>query len=291
MKPAPFTYHRTTGLAETTALLADLEDVRLLAGGQSLMPMLNMRYVMVDHIVDLNDVTELAGIRIEGDRVTVGAMTRQRDVLNDAALRSRAPVVAEALQLVGHLQTRNRGTVGGSLAHLDPAAELAGLAALHDATIRLARQGGERSVPMDEFALGFMTPCIEPGEVLTGITFDLWPEGHGHDFREFARRHGDFAIVGVGTLMTLNGGGRIDRAACVLIGVDFAPVRLPEVEAMLVGEAPSEALFRAAGAAAAGREMMEDALVPETYRKQLAAVLLRRSLASAAARIKGGNHG
>ena len=284
MKPAPFTYHRTSSLAETTSLLSGLDDVRLLAGGQSLMPMLNMRYVMVDHVVDLNDVAELAGISIDGARVTLGAMTRQRDVLNDATLRQRAPVVAEALLQVGHLQTRNRGTVGGSLAHLDPAAELPGIAALHDATIHIARKDGQRSVAMDAFALGYMMPCIEPGEVLTTIGFDLWPAGHGYDFREFARRHGDFAIVGCGTLMTLDSKGRIDRAACVLIGVDYAPRRLTDVESMLLGEAPSEELFRAAGAAGAAGEMMEDALVPESYRKQLASVLLRRSLASAASR-------
>jgi carbon-monoxide dehydrogenase medium subunit len=287
MKPAPFKYHRVTTLEEATGLLATLENARLLAGGQSLMPMMNMRYVMVDHLIDLNEIPDMSGIQIDGARVRVGAMTRQRDIFASEILADKAPIFMETMQQVGHIPTRNRGTIGGSLSHLDPAAELPGMAALHNATITLSKRGSSRHVPMQEFALGYMTPCTEPDEILTEISFDFWQEGHGYDFREFAQRHGDFAIVGVGTLMTIDASNRIDRIACILIGIDYLPIRLTNIEADLLGQTPSEDLFRAAGEKTRERDMMEDALVPESYRKQLSSVLLRRSLTSAAQRAVG----
>ena len=215
MKPAPFKYHRAETIKDATDMLATLENARPLSGGQSLMAMMNLRYVMVDHLIDLNPVSDLAGIRIEGDRVHLGGMTRQRAVLESDEIAARAPVITEALGFVGHVQTRNRGTVGGSLAHMDPAAELMGIAALFDAEITLSSTRGERTVPIAEYPLGYMTPNIEPDEILTGVSFDLWPAGHGYDFREFAQRHGDFAIVGVGSQLTLDQSGKIDRAAVV----------------------------------------------------------------------------
>ena len=290
MKPAPFQYHRVTDLSEATALLAGLENVRLLSGGQSLMPMMNLRYVAVDHLIDLNPVAELSGIEIEDTQVRMGAMTRQRTVLDSDALAARAPIFREALAFVGHIQTRNRGTIGGSLAHMDPAAELMGLAALLNARITVARHDAERYVAIADYVRGYMTPDIEPDEVLASVMFDLWPAGHGWDFREFAQRHGDFAIVGVGTLLDLADDGRVARAALVLIGVDEGPVRLFDVETMLAGEKPTEALFRAAGDMAAKRDMSEDALVSADYRKHLTSVLVERSLAQSCRRAKeGGN--
>ena len=288
MKPSPFKYHRVSSLPEATTLMASLDNARLLAGGQSLMPMMNMRYVMVDHLIDLNDVTDLAGIRVDGDRMTIGAMTRQRDMLASSDTLQHAPVIVEALRQVGHIQTRNRGTIGGSLSHLDPAAELPGLMTLHDAMVTLSKEGDQRTVSMDEFAMGYMTPCTEPDEILSEVSFNLWPAGHGFDFREFAQRHGDFAMVGVGTLLTLNSDKRIERIAAVLIGIDYKPVRLTEIEEALTGQVASEELFREAGESARKLDMMEDALIPESYRKQLASVLLRRSLISASERATRG---
>ena len=288
MKPAPFKYHRVSSLPEATTLLASLDNVRILAGGQSLMPMMNMRYVMVDHLIDLNDATDLAGIQVDRGRITIGAMTRQRDILESSEVAQHAPVIVEALRQVGHIQTRNRGTIGGSLSHLDPAAELPGLMTLHDAMVTLSKEGDQRTVSMDEFAMGYMTPCTEPDEILTEVSFNSWPAGHGFDFREFAQRHGDFAIVGVGTLLTLNSDNRIDRIAAVLIGIDYKPVRLTEIEEALTGQIASEELFREAGESARKLDMMEDALIPESYRKQLASVLLRRSLISASKRATRG---
>ena len=290
MKPAPFTYHRAGSLAEAAEMAASLDNARLLSGGQSLMAMMNLRYGAVDHLIDLNPVAEIAGITIDGGRVTLGAMTRQRAVLEDAALAACCPIIAEALGFVGHVQTRNRGTVGGSLAHLDPAAELPGLAALLDAEITLTNAGGSRAVAMADYPLGYMTPDINEGEILTSVSFDAWPSGHGWDFREFAQRHGDFAMAGVGSLITLDGDGRIDRAAVVLIGVDDGPARLGDVEDMLTGEPPCDALFAAAAAMAAARPMSGDALVTETYRQHLSGVLVRRSLAQACTRAGEAGH-
>ena len=284
MKPAPFKYHRAETIKDATDMLATLENARPLSGGQSLMAMMNLRYVMVDHLIDLNPVGDLAGIRIEGDRVYLGGMTRQRAVLESDEIAARAPVITEALGFVGHVQTRNRGTVGGSLAHMDPAAELMGIAALLDAEITLSSTRGERTVPIAEYPLGYMTPNIEPDEILTGVSFDLWPAGHGYDFREFAQRHGDFAVVGVGSQLTLDQSGKIDRAAVVLIGVDDGPVRLDDVEKTLIGETPTDDLCRAAGAIAAKHDMMGDALITADYRSRVADAFVRRSLTSAAKR-------
>ena len=291
MKPAPFKYHRATNFSEAASLIGELENARVLAGGQSLMPMMNMRYVMVDHLIDLNDVIELAGIDASGSRAKIKAMTRQCDIRSYDQRKRKAPIFHEALLQVGHIQTRNRGTIGGSISHLDPAAELPGLAALHDATVTISKNKSSRSVTMSEFAFGYMTPCTEPDEIISEISFDFWPENHGYDFREFAQRHGDFAIVGVGTLISLDTNGSIERAACVLVGIDYQPIRLPDVETSLVGEKPSYRLFAAAGKLARERGMLEDAMVPESYRKQLSDVLLRRSLEAAAERATGGQHG
>jgi len=268
-------------------MLVTLDNARVLAGGQSLMPMMNMRYVALDHVVDLNPVSELAGIKIDEEALRIGAMTRQRDMLESSELAQRCPLIAEALGFVGHMQTRNRGTIGGSLAHMDPAAELPGVAALLDARVTLTRDGGTREVSMADFPLNYMTADIEPDEILTRMSFNPWPLGHGWDFREFAQRHGDFAIVGVGSLMTVDGGGRIDRAAAVLVGVDDGPRRLSDVEPMLLGETPTLALFREAGDLACRQPMLADTLASEVYRQHLADVLVRRSLASAAARAGG----
>jgi carbon-monoxide dehydrogenase medium subunit len=285
MKPAPFKYHRAETLDDATGMLAELENARLLSGGQSLMPMMNLRYVAVDHLIDINPVAALAGISIEDNHLRIGGMTRQRSVLESDRIVARAPIIREALGFVGHVQTRNRGTVGGSLAHMDPSAELMGLASLMDAEISMTSRGGERRVAITDYPLGYMTPNIEPDEILSEVRFDLWPDGHGWDFREFAQRHGDFAIVGVGSLLSLDNGGRIERAAVTLIGVDDGPIRLGDVEAALVGEPPGEDVFQAAGNMAAKRELMGDALVTSAYRQKLADVLVRRSLARAAERV------
>ncbi len=174
MKPPPFSYHDPRTVADAVALLGRLDNAKLLAGGQSLMPMLNMRYVLPDHIIDLNRVEGLSYIREAGGALEIGAMTRQSDLEFSAPVRARCPIMHEALAQVGHRQTRNRGTIGGSLCHLDPAAELVSLAIGYDATVTVVGPNGERQIPMAEFPVAYMTPAIEGNELLTAVRFPQW---------------------------------------------------------------------------------------------------------------------
>ncbi|HXJ51717.1 MAG TPA: xanthine dehydrogenase family protein subunit M [Burkholderiales bacterium] len=284
MKPPRFAYHDPQSLSEALALLGRLDNARLLAGGQSLMPMLNMRLATPDHIIDLNGIADLAFIKVEPEALAVGAMTRQRDVEFDARIRSRCPLMHEAVLQVGHRQTRNRGTLGGSLCHLDPSAELITVAAAMDAVVTAQSKNGSRDVPFAEFPAGLMTPALRPGELVTAVRFPLWREGHGHAFVEFSRRHGDFAIVSAAALLE-EAGGKITRASLTLGGIAPAPVRVAEVERMLTGSVPAIELFREAGEACRKLEVMEDVHVTAAYRRQLAAVLSRRALEKAHERV------
>ncbi len=286
MKPAPFTYHDPTSIADVVALLARHEDAKLLAGGQSLMPMLNMRFVVPDDVIDLNGVADMNGIDDTGEALSIGAMTRQCELATSETVAARAPIVQQALSYVGHFQTRNRGTLGGSLCHLDPAAELPTVAAAYDAVLTAAGPDGARDIAFADWPLAYMMPNLAPEEVLTRITLPYWREAHGAAFVEFARRHGDFAIIGVAALLAVEG-GRITRAAVAVGGADVRPLRLAEVEAMLVGEAPGEAAFAEAGALARKIDAMSDAYVTAEYRQRLAGVMVERALAQAAERANG----
>ena len=278
MKPAPFTYHDPTALDEAIALFGRCENARPLAGGQSLMPMLNFRIVMPDHLIDLNRIAGLDAIRLETERIVLGAMTRQRAIERHVQLQAACPILSAALAQVGHRQTRNRGTIGGSLCHLDPAAELANMACLHDATLTARGAGTERTLSFQEFAQGYMTTGLADGELLTSIEFKRWPARHGFGFEEIARRRGDFAMTMVGALVTLDDSGRITRSAICVSAVESVPVRLSEVEQMLVGELPTPELYRAAAIEAEKLDAMEDAYVSARYRKHLARVLVYRAL-------------
>jgi carbon-monoxide dehydrogenase medium subunit len=287
MKPPRFNYHDPQSVADTVGLLGRLENARLLAGGQSLMPMLNMRYVLPDHIIDINKVPDLAYLREAGGALEIGAMTRQRDLEFSDLVKQRCPIMHEAILQVGHRQTRNRGTLGGSLCHLDPSAELVSLAAAHDATVSVASAKGKRDIAFADFPQGYMSPGIEPDEMVTGARFPLWPDGHGYAFVEFSRRHGDFAIVSAAALLEEDASGRIKRASVTIGGVGPAPVRARAVEQAITGQAASEALFRQACESCRGIEAMSDVHAPAEYRQHLAAVLSRRALEKAHARVGG----
>jgi len=287
MKPPPFSYHDPRTVPEAVALLGQLENAKLLAGGQSLMPMLNMRFVQPDHVIDLNRVEGLSSIRLEGDTLEIGAMTRQRDLEFHDGVRARCPILYEALLQVGHRQTRNRGTLGGSLCHLDPAAELVTVAAALDAVVSVAGPRGSRDIPFAEFPVAFMMPAIELDEIVTAVRIPLWPIGHGHAFVEFSRRHGDFAIVSAAALLHEDPTGKILRASLTLGGVGTAPLRMPEAETMLVGKVASDALFREAAECCRNVEAMDDVHVSSAYRQRLAVVLARRALESAHRRVGG----
>ncbi len=285
MKPPDFAYHAPETVADVLGLLGTLDNARLLAGGQSLMPMLTMRFAFPDHVIDLNRVASLSFIEHQGTRLRIGAMTRQRDVLDHPALRRQVPVLAEALGHVGHRQTRNRGTIGGSLCHLDPAAELVSVMTALAAVVEIAGPAGPREVAMADFPLGYMTPAIGPDELVTAVRMPVPEPGHGAAFVEFSRRHGDFAIVSAAAILTTDRAGRIASAVITLGGVGAVPLRLAEAEAALIGATPGAALFARAADCARGIDAMEDALVPAWYRCRLAATLTRRALETAASRL------
>jgi aerobic carbon-monoxide dehydrogenase medium subunit len=285
MKPPPFHYHDPDTVADAVALLGRLENAKLLAGGQSLMPMLNMRYVLPDHVVDLNRVKGLSHLREAGGALEIGAMTRQRDIEFSDLVRDRCPLMHEAILQVGHRQTRNRGTLGGSLCQLDPAAELVAVAAALEATVSIAGPKGQRELPFAKFPAGYMTPALAPDEILTGARFPVWTKGHGHAFVEFARRHGDFAVVSAAALLEVDRSGKITRASVTIGGTGPAPVRAQEAERALVGNVASDKLFRQACESCRKLEAVGDVHAPASYRQHLAAVLSRRALEKAHSRI------
>lgn len=289
MKPSEFQYHAPTTLDEAARLLGTLEDARVLAGGQSLMPMMNFRYLMTSHLVDLNGVEALTRIEERDGRLHIGAVARQRDIELSPLVTRRAPLIREAYQLVSHKQIRNRGTLGGSLCQLDPSSEQPCFTAALDGILTIARYDDgavtTRELPISEWALMYMTPAIEEGELLAGISLEIWPEGHGYAFEEFARRHGDYAIVGVAALCTADARGCLDRVSLTVCGVAPGPVRMHEVEAALRGLPMGDSALRIASDAARELDVMTDAHVSTDYRQHLAGVLTERALKTAFSRV------
>jgi aerobic carbon-monoxide dehydrogenase medium subunit len=285
MKPPSFSYHDPRTTADVIALLGRLENAKLLAGGQSLMPMLNMRYVLPDHLIDLNRVDGLRYIRETDDGIEIGAMTLQRDIEFSDVVRKRCPLMHEAITQVGHRQTRNRGTLGGSLCHLDPAAELVAVAAALDAEISIAGTNGARNIDFAAFPVAYMTAALEPEELLTGVRFPCWRRGHGFAFVEFSRRHGDFAIVSAAALIEEDKDGKLTRVSLTLGGMGPAPVRAYEVERALMGEKPGEERLREICESLRSLEAVDDIHAPASYRQQLATVLSRRALLKAHERV------
>lgn len=288
MKPPPFAYHRPNSVDEALGMLTTLDDPKILAGGQSLMPMMNFRYVMPANLIDINRIDELSRIEDLGDTLRIGAMVRQRDLEFSEVVKARCPLLHAALLNVGHVQTRNRGTIGGSLSHLDPAAELPAALMALDATLHVGSQRGARDVAINDWAMGYMTPNLEMDELLTAITIPVWPEGHGAGFVEFARRHGDFAMAGTAAMLALSPSGAIERAALAVTGVDVGPVRLRDAEAILTGQTANEALFEDAAQIAGTVPGLDDVHASKEYRQKLAIVMTKRALAQAHAQIQGG---
>jgi aerobic carbon-monoxide dehydrogenase medium subunit len=286
MKPPSFRYHDPRTVEDAVSILSKLDNAKVLAGGQSLMPMLNMRFVLPDHLIDLGRITELSSITQSGETITIGAMTRQQDILQSDLIRTRLPVVAEALRHVGHRQTRNRGTIGGSLVHLDPAAELVAVAALLDAELTVQGPAGTRRVAFSEFAVSYMTTSLEPNEILTAITFPVWAGEHGSGFVEFARRHGDFAIVSAGALLSCDGQGRISRVSLAIGGATPIPLKIKEIEQSLLGAFPQDEVLKQACLPCSRIDALSDALVPASYRQHLAPILAQRALVRARDRLK-----
>ena len=286
MKPAPFTYHVPRTLAEALVLTATQDNARVLAGGQSLMPLLNLRLAAPDHLIDLGRVGQLVGIEESAGGLAIGAMTTQRSLERSALVRARCPLLTEALEHVGHPATRNRGTLGGSLCHLDPSAELPVAAMALDARLTIASRDGTRSIPFAELSAGYLTTRLAQHEILTRVELPALGERTGWAFVEFARRRADFAIVAVAATIEFDAEDRVRRARIAIGGLGPAPVRATAAEAALAGHKWEGVLAERAGAAASALPAGGDEAHPADYRQHLAGVLTRRALATAAERAK-----
>ena len=284
MKPAPFDYFSPATVDEALALLDEHGgDAKPLAGGQSLIPAMNFRLARPAVLVDLNRIADLAYVRAAPGGVAIGAMTRQRAVERSDDVARAAPLLAEAMPSIAHPQIRNRGTLGGSIAHADPSAELPAVMLALDAQFRAKSATGERSIPAGEFFKGMLETALAPGELLVEIAVPRLPASSGTAFLEMARRHGDYALVGVAVVVTLDPRGRCQEAKLSLLSVGDGPVLATEAGKVLAGQSPSEELLRAAGDAAATRDVdpPSDIHASAAYRRQLVAVLTRRALARA----------
>ena len=289
MKPAPFIYFAPHSVEEVLELLQEHGDeAKLLAGGQSLVPLLALRLARPSALVDIGRVPGLAGISESNGTVTFGAMTRERQAERSVVVRQRLPLFADALPLIGHAAIRTRGTVGGSLAHADPAAELPAVALALDAklTVRSAARGA-RTIGAEDFFQGFLTTALEPDEMLLEAAFPAALPGTGTSFMEAARRHGDFAVVGAGASVTLDAGVVAD-SRIVLIGVAGTAVRPQPAEAALLGTTGAAGdLAAAADAAIVGLDPPADLHGTSAYRRHVAGVMVTRALERAFTRARG----
>ena len=282
MKPAPFEYHAPDSIADVVALLAEHGDeIKPLAGGQSLVPMLALRLTRFEHLVDLNRVAELEGLRRDNGTLRVGATTRQATI-ERSELSHAVPLLARAAPLIGHFQIRNRGTVGGSLAHADPAAELPAVALALDAQMEIATDAGRHIVPAADFFVGTWTTSLEPNELLTAIQFPVWDGRCGFVVDEVARRAGDFALAGVTVGLQLDQSNAVERVTVALFGMAGTPVRAPVAEAALIGSHPDPASLReVADLAVRDLEPPDDVHASSTYRRSVGRHLVERSLTRA----------
>ena len=286
MKPAPFEYHAPQSAADAVVLLAALgDDAKVLAGGQSLIPMLAMRLAVFDHLVDIGRIPELRGIERRGDELWIGAGTTESAVETSADVATAAPLLAKATPFVGHFQIRARGTVGGCIAHADPAAEYPAVVRALDATLDVGSPRGERSIAAADYFDGLWTTTMAPDELLVGVRLPVWPGRTGFEVEEFARLHGDFAIAGAVVGVALDPDDRVTRAAIGLIGLGSTPERATVVEAEVTGRALAEIDPPAVGSAAMRelRSIPDDLHGSAAYRARVGAAMVARAWAAAVA--------
>ena len=293
MKPPRFDYVDPKTVGETVGLLKQHEgEAKLLAGGQSLMPLLNMRLARPGVLIDLRKVTGLNYIReanTASGKLAIGAMTTKRSVEDSALIKSRQPLLHAATLLVGHAQIRNRGTVGGSMAQADPAAEYPAIAVALDAELHAVGPSGERALKASDFFVSYLTTALDPTEMVTEVRFPVLGNSTGWSIAEVTRRHGDFAMTGVALTVTLDRGGHCSGTRIVLFGVGATPVRATAAEQVVNGQKPTDKVFEQA----AGKvndditEPLTDVHASAEYRRHLAQVLTRRALAEAVARAGG----
>jgi aerobic carbon-monoxide dehydrogenase medium subunit len=285
MKSAPFDYHAPSTLDEAVQLLDELDDAKVLGGGQSFIPLLAMRLAVFEHVVDLRLIEELRGIEVRDGEVWIGASTTQATAEHHRGVALSVPLLARALPLIGHFQIRNRGTIGGSLAHADPASELPAVTLALDATFEAVSVRGRRTIPAAEFFLGTWSTALDDDEVLAAVRFPIWAGRCGYAIEEVARRHGDFAIAGAVVGVELDAEDRIARCAIGLIGLGSTPERAGAAEADLTGRPVNEVDPVDVGrlATAGLTSIPEDLHGSATYRARVGAEMVARAWTTAVA--------
>lgn len=281
MKPAPFEMHLPTSVSEVVALLDEHGDLaKPIAGGQSLVPMMSLRLASFEHLIDLNGVSELNQVSVNGDSLRIGAMVRQSTAEHDPQIVKSAPLVAKAIPHIGHFQIRNRGTVGGSIAHADPSSELPAVALALDATIEAVGPNGSREIAAQDFFVSTWETSLVDGEILTGVRFPIWSGKCGFVVEEVARRHGDFALVGVAVAVQVDG-ANVTKAGIALFGVGGTPIRASEAEQALLAGGTSADLDAVGKLAATNLAPSDDVHASGDYRKSVAATIVARAIAKA----------
>jgi aerobic carbon-monoxide dehydrogenase medium subunit len=288
VKPPRFSYEAPASVDEAVSLLTEHgPEAKVLAGGQSLIPLLSFRLVRPSALIDLNRIASLDYVRWDGDTVRIGAVARHRALELDPRLADRCPMILEALGLVGHVAIRNRGTVAGSMAHADPAAEWPVIAAMLDAEFDVVGPDGTRTLGADDFFLGFMTSALQPDEILVEVRITLPASSASSAFREFARRHGDYAQAGAGAMIDVDG-GEVRSARIGLLGLGMTPIRARAAEESIIGRPAGPEAFRdAAEAAAEVMEPLDDVHADAVYKRDVGRVMVERALAAAHERTNG----
>jgi CO/xanthine dehydrogenase FAD-binding subunit len=290
MKPPLFSYQAPKTLDEAIKFLASDPDAMVLAGGQSLMPAMNFRVASPSMLVDIQHVEGLKGITVANGAIVIKAMTRHRELELDPDVRRANPLIAEIMAHVAHVPIRNRGTVVGSLCHADPSAEMPLLFVLLDGTLVAKGPGGTREIPAAQFFQSFLTTAREQDEIVVEARLPVLPAGAGAAFDEVTRRHGDYALVGVGCVLELDGGGRAQRVRLAACGISDRPLRLKAAEAALTGTALTTADLDAAVRASADAVTQSDDMnTSASYRRRVLGGLIRRLVATAAQRAHGGS--
>jgi aerobic carbon-monoxide dehydrogenase medium subunit len=288
MYTAPFEYHRAGSVDEAVSLLEQYgDDARLIAGGHSLIPVMKLRFAQPGHLIDIRRIQGMSGVRENGSHLVIGALTTYRELESSQLLRQRLPILAETASQVGDLQVRNLGTLGGSLAHADPGADMPATVLALGATLVARGRGGEREIPVDQFFVALFTSALEPHEVLTEIRVPTLPERTGGAYEKYKHPASGYALCGVAALVTLDGQGRVERARVALTGIGSKATRATGVEQALQGQEPTaDALAAAAQRTTEGLELRTDATGAEGYNQNIARVYTRRALQRAVTRVR-----
>ena len=289
MKPAPFEYFAPETIPEALSLLAEHgDDAKILAGGQSLVPMMNFRLVRPKVLIDINGINTLGYIRERDGRLHIGAMTRHRDVERSPVVERLNGLLFDSIRFIGHGAIRARGTVGGSIVHADPTAELPLMLATLDGEVRVAGPGGARTIAWDELFLTYFTTSIQGDEICEEVIMPALQKGAGWGFEEFTHRFGDFAIIGVAAVLETDGTERCTRARLAVAGAGATPVRIREAEQFLAGQPLTDPVFTEAGRLISAVIQPESDLhASDAFRRHLAGTLAKRALRRAAARVSG----